>query len=182
MAATVELTFNSAEWNRAVSRLAAQYPDAAKRAVNRSVTSARVVMLREVAADLGLRQGDVSDRINTRGAIQVTEDRIVGRIIASGSRIPLFRFRARQTAAGVTARLPGGAGRYPSAFIATMKSGHKGVFLRKGPKRLPIVELFGPSVPKVFEKYIPVGAARALEQLKKNLVSEFRHALRQSAA
>ena len=39
----------------------------------------------------------------------------------------------------------------PHAFISTMpKSGHKGVFLRAGKKRLPIRELFGGSVYDLF--------------------------------
>lgn len=178
MAATVEITFNPTGWNQGLAKLAARYPDAAKRAVNRATTSARVVMVREVARDLGLRQADIQDAISVRAAIQLSPDRIAAQIRATGKRIGLIKFGARQTRTGVTAKLPGGKGKYPSAFIATMGSGHTGVFLRKGAKRLPIVELFGPSVPKVFEKYIPLGAARGLEQLMKNMVSEIRFAMR----
>jgi hypothetical protein len=138
-------------------------------------------MVREVARDLGLRQGDVTDRISTRAALETHGDRMSAWIIATGARIPLFRFRARQTRSGVTARLPGGAGQYPGAFIATMRSGHTGVFKRRASGRLPISELHGPSVPKVFEKFIPAGIARGHEQLIKNLVHELRFALSQSA-
>ena len=64
------------------------------------------------------------------------------------------------------------------AFFATMKSGHLGVFKRlreserksKGPsgkvawsKNLPIDQLHGPSLGRVFKKYRPLGQARMQE-------------------
>ena len=36
----------------------------------------------------------------------------------------------------------GGLDIFEGAFVATMKSGHKGVFKRKGKERLPIKELY----------------------------------------
>jgi hypothetical protein len=173
------LTLDTAGWVRGLERLQANAPAAIARALNRSATSANVVMVRGVAQDLGLRQADVKPFIAIRSA---TPGDLRAQIIASGARIPLIKFNARdRRGRGVTARLPGGAGIYPHAFIATMRSGHRGVFTRRGRPRLPIVELFGPSIPRVFEKLIPLGTARALEQLAKNLVSEMRFALRRSA-
>lgn len=173
------LTLDTTGWVRGLGRLEANAPAAIARALNRSATSANVVMVRAIAQDLGLKQGDVKDRIAIRSA---SPSDLRAQLIATGARIPLIKFNARERLGrGVTARLPGGRGQYPSAFIATMRSGHRGVFVRKGRPRLPIAELFGPSIPRVFEKFIPVGTARALEQLAKNLVSEMRFALRRSA-
>jgi hypothetical protein len=62
-----------------------------------------------------------------------------------------------------------------------MRSGHRGVFQRSGTKRLPIYELFGPSIARVFEKLIPVGEARRTEVLLKNLRHEVEFALSKSA-
>lgn len=56
--------------------------------------------------------------------------------------IPLYQLGARQTRSGVSVRLRGS---YRSAFIAEMKSGHRGVMKRQGKGRLPIRELFGPN-------------------------------------
>jgi len=75
---------------------------------------------------------------------------------------------------GVTARLGGRTKRYSNAFLATMASGHQGVFQRKTTARLPIKELFGPSIGHVFLKLIDIGKARAIEQFGKNLVAELR--------
>ncbi len=64
-----------------------------------------------------------------------------------------------------------------------MKSGHRGVYTRGnkanplGRARLPIRELFGPSIAHVFERNVAIGLARGQEQLAKNLRSEFRYVL-----
>jgi hypothetical protein len=52
------------------------------------------------------------------------------------------------------------AGDFPSAFIATMRSGHRGVFERKGSKRLPIRELRSKPIPQLFRQFRAVGVAR----------------------
>jgi len=97
---------------------------------------------------------------------------------ASIKRIPLMKFNAkgpvpsRGRGRGVTYRLRGGRGRVENAFIATMKSGHVGVFRRAGKARLGIVELFGPSLGQVFKKFRPAGLARAWEVFQKNFDHE----------
>jgi hypothetical protein len=77
----------------------------------------------------------------------------------------------------VSYRLPGGRGRAEHAFIATMPSGHRGVFQRSSGPALPIYQLHGPSLVRVFEKFLPLGASRAREQLGKNLKSEINFVL-----
>ena len=155
---------------RGYRRLQSRFPQVASRAINRSATSARVVMVREVATDMGLRQGDVKPAITTTNA---TPSRLHAEVVATGKRIPLIKFNARDKyPRGVVARLQGGRGTYPDAFVRTMRSGHVGVFKRRQAARLPIVELHGPSVVHVFEKKMPLGAARASEQLIKNLAHE----------
>jgi hypothetical protein len=182
----LNVTLNTTGWVRGLDRLLERAPQAVIRAMNRATTAGRVVMVREVARDLGLRQGDITDTIAVRSAAMVGRGQFTAAVIATGRRIPLSRWRVRQTRRGVTANLPGGAGQYPGAFLATMSSGHRGVFRRTGgPRRrgprgqdLPIRELFGPSVPHVFERYLPLGVARAEAQLATNLVHELRFALR----
>lgn len=138
------------------------------RALNRSMVWVHTRTVRAVAADLGVPQRRIDDRILLSPA---TPGRLTAVINVTGRRIPLVEFGARETARGVTYRI-GGQGRSLAdrAFIATMKSGHRGVFRRltaAGPLpkvgkraerqraarlmvgRLPIYELFGPSVPRV---------------------------------
>ena len=192
------MRLNTSGWQRGLERLAQRFPQATARALNRAIASASVVMVREVAADMGLKQGDVKRYITTRLApLAAAADQLSAAVVASSARIPLIRFSARGPepsrgrGRGVTARLPTGPGRYPQAFIATMASGHRGVFVRAGASsrrsagarsaNLPVTELHGPSVPLVFGKHLPAGLARGEEQLRKNLVHELRFALQQSA-
>lgn len=158
-----------------------RFPGAIVRALNRAGVSTRTLMASRVADDMKLRVGTVRDQLildrASRGKPQV-------RISVSGKRIPLYAFGARGPypsrgrGRGVTARLPApGRGRYPHAFIATMRSGHVGVFQRRGRDRLPIDELHGPSLPHVFAKFSAEGLARGQESLLKNLQSELQFAL-----
>lgn len=175
----------------AVAKLRKKLPVAQMRALNRAITSANVVMVRTIAGDLGVKQGAVRERIRVE---QATPERLRSRLYANAKRIPLIDFGAkgpepsRGKGRGVTVRTASGRRTIPGAFIATMGSGHRGVFQRvagasgrrgPAPKRsqLPIRELFGPSIWKVFKKFEAVGIARGREALIKNLQSEFRFAL-----
>jgi hypothetical protein len=180
------LTFKDAEMQRAIDQLGAKAPRAIARALNRAAVSTRTVMASAVAKDTGLKVGTIREQLRIEQAKPV-EGKLAARITVSGKRIPLIDFRARGPepsrgrGRGVSARLPGGKGRYPHAFIATMKSGHRGVFQRRAQTRLPVYELHGPSLPHVFVKHIAVGLARGEESLAKNLAHELRFALRTAA-
>lgn len=165
-----------------VRQIRERAPQAEVRALNRAAVSVRTLLVKNIAADTGLKSGTVRERISITNA---TESSKVARVSVSGKRIPLIDFGARGPepsrgrGRGVTARNPGGAGRYPHAFIATVGTGgHRGVFERRTRKRLPIRELFGPSLPHVFNKFVPEAIARGEEALVKNLQSELSHALR----
>lgn len=164
---------------------------AAARALNRTATSERAKLSTDIASDMGLKVGTVKDGITIEKA---TANNLAVRIIAKGARIPLIQFGARGPepsrgrGTGVTAKNPGGAGRYPHAFITTVGGQHRGVFERDGRSRsrrglpagspgLPIHELFGPSIVKVFEKMVPIGEARRTDVLVKNLQHEIEFAL-----
>lgn len=164
-------------------RLRSRAPQAIVRATNRAAVSARTAMLPPMAQDLSLKQGIVKERVRM---YEARVDRPVARLAASLKRIALYDFSAkgpvpsRGKGRGVTARMQGATHRYPEAFIATMRSGHVGVFQRKRTARLPIRELFGPSIGRVFIKFRALGRARAIEALQKNIQSEFRFALSRS--
>jgi hypothetical protein len=150
------------------------------RALNRTIGTAQTATLRALAADTGLAQKDLRPSLEIQRA---TFQRQEATLIVTGRRIPLLGFRARQTRRGVTYRLPGGRGRAPRAFLATMRSGHTGVFQRRGAPRLPIHELFGPSLPHVVRRraiFEAVGRD-AEATLEKNLAHEVEFLLRRPA-
>lgn len=177
--------------NRIVDRLTdTQMAAAQARALNRGRNSARTVMVRATARDLGLVQREVRDRIYLRDA---KPGHLEAALVPSRTRLPLILFSARghEPSRGrgrTTAKVGRTRKKYPHAFIATMRSGHRGVFrhvpggARRGDgvsrSQLPIFELRGPSVARAFRSHRAEGAARGREQVIKNLRSEIRHRLR----
>jgi hypothetical protein len=161
-----------------IKNIRQKFPFAIRRALLRAGNSGRSVMVKAIAEDTGLPQKQIRDEIK----VNVVGDSGV-QLEVQGRRIPLIAFKARGPepsrgkGRGVSYRLPGGRGRAETAFIATMRSGHRGVFKRVTKARLPVVELRGPSLAKVFEKFLPLGAARAQEALTTNLRSEIKFAL-----
>ena len=106
------------------------------RALKRGTKSARTHAARVVSKDIGLKVGDVRKRIRLK---EPNGQTLTGELRADLKRIPLIKFK-------------GGRKRRPRhAFVATMPTGHEGIFKRRGRSRLPIRELFGPSVGRVFD-------------------------------
>lgn len=150
-------------------------PRAATRALNHVLGTTRTLASRGIAQDLGLTRRAVDRSIETTRATfsrQIATLRVGGYQDARGrftpsGRIPLVDFGARGPepsrgkGRGVSYRLPTGRGRVERGFLATMQSGHRGVFARKGAaRRLPIIELFGPSPQRVFSQKILADAVR----------------------
>lgn len=117
--------------------------------LNRTATEARTKIARSLAPRTGLNIKDVRDRTILRRA---TYSRWRSGVSISRKRIPLARFGARQTKKGVTYKQGSGRKRVliRHAFISQMPGGHTGVFRRKYSRRLPIVELRGPSLGQVW--------------------------------
>lgn len=153
-----------------------QLPGAVQRAVvralNRAIATVRTDTTRRLAQEMGITRGTVRERLRITKA---TGQRLEAILTVTGKRIPILDFAARQTREGVTYR-KGGASRglIPSGFIATMKSGHRGVFKRRSRSRLPIVERFGASLPYVAIRQKILQASRDVGDaaFKKNLAHE----------
>ena len=111
---------------------------AAARAMRRVSEMARTRLVRRQAPRLKLSQKVIRElttaRMNAGGR--------TAEIVQRSNWIGLYKLGATQTRKGVRVRLRGS---YRSAFIATMDSGHTGVFSRVSSARHPIRELFGPN-------------------------------------
>lgn len=174
------LKLDTTQWERSLSALASRGPIAIARGINKSATSGRAIMAREVARDMGVKVGDA------RGAMTIQRasgQNLTARIIARGKRLPLIDFKARGPSPsrgrgrGVAYTMRGQRVRIADAFLATMPTGHKGVFTRRTKagtpsRRLPIRELFGPSIAQSFGNLIPLGHARIADVLVKNVQHE----------
>lgn len=162
---------------------------ATARALNRTAASVLSRANKEVAKDLGLKQKD------SRSALRIakaTENAPRALVIATGKRIPLIAFvkpsvpeqvvrqlrdlQSGRRGGGVTYVIGNVKKMLPSSFIAQMRSGHLGVFKRRGKKSLPIDERFGPSIPKSFVNSRVQAALR--EVINSRLATEMRAQMR----
>lgn len=138
------------KWDR--SGIAALETGPLKGALKRALRKAGATALRDM-------RSEASKRIRARKRIKVryiqralTLRRPKGGDISamewavdvSGEPVPLVAYPHRQTKKGVSVEVNRGKRTLVAgSFIASMKSGHKGVFKRKGRARLPIAELRG---------------------------------------
>jgi len=125
------------------------------RALNKVADQTKVQAAREIrAAGYQLKVGAIKAAIRLDRASASTLRAVV---VASDKMMPLYSYAARRTQKGVTVSVKSGGARkrVANAFIATTRSGHTGVFERvilggKRAPRLPIRELYGPSIPQAF--------------------------------
>lgn len=190
-ALSVQIRHDTREVERLLSGLGRDANKVITRALNRTLSSVNTVATRAIAKDMGVAQKVIKPSLYTRRASFHNRR---AELVATGRRIPLIAFRAKETKTrGVTyAGQDGRRQSIQSAFFATMESGHKGVFKRQGAKRTmkrgryagklrqPIVELHGPSVPYVMlQRRVQAamdGVAR--EKWVQNVQHELRYYLR----
>jgi hypothetical protein len=132
---------------------------AAARALNRTATSTRAEISRTVRASIpSLKASAVKDTvtiIRAKGGTDLLSQR--AEIKVKDVPVPLAAYGAKpKTVAtpkgkrvGVTVKVKDARKPVVGAFVATVGAGHVGVFKRRGPDRLPIKELYGPSVAQV---------------------------------
>lgn len=136
------------------------FPHAAARAINSTATTVRAESIRAIAKRIGVRQRDVRGKTRIKRA---TPKLLTAVITFSGRGFNLIRFRARQTARGVSAA-PGGRRQiFPQTFIVDLGTGKfVGVRQRKGAGyrheraesyeparrvgRIPVIGVVGPGV------------------------------------
>jgi len=126
-------------------------PKAVSRAVNKTATTARSRIVKGIFAEIRMKQTDIRKALSLRKATYRVFEAMIR---VGGKRIPLIKFSARQVRRGVSYGMRRSEGRQtiPGAFVATMPSGHVGVFKRRGKVRKPIKERFGPSPMAVFDR------------------------------
>ena len=190
MAAAVEIKFDEVKMKRLqrmFRTMPGKLPQVMSRAINKTSKSAKTQIVKELRKDINSTAKGINKAIRSTRATTSTWQSIINIL---DRRIPLISFKAKPTKKGTTykVRVSGGRELAESAFIQTMKSGHKGVCKRKrGVKRNPIRELFGPAPGKAFEGASGIAAnvtAEAYKNLEKNIDSQIDlilHKLRRSA-
>lgn len=132
------------------------------RAINHTIAKSKTQISREIRNIYALDAKTVSQALSQIKADRLT---LTGKIVIKGKPIPLYKFKARQTAKGVTVEVMRGKRRLiPGVFLAQLKSGHQAVMfrgkygqgklvrrktrIRKTGPDLPISEIVGVSLPK----------------------------------
>ncbi|MCT8970596.1 phage tail protein [Microbaculum marinisediminis] len=130
---------------RGVGELAAASRDKATvRAINHVGNKGFTAVRRATARQAGLKVGDAGKAMRKELA---STSAPIYRIIGRGAHLPAFKFGGRQTRRGASAAPWKKRRVFPGTFVARMGTGHVGIFRRTGSKRLPVRELWGPSIP-----------------------------------
>jgi hypothetical protein len=114
-------------------------------ALNDTVAEAKDQTSEILAPMMGIPANMIADACEVRRASATDLD---AQLIVTGKAIQMIVFQPTWThEGGVLLRIAGKDEQYRHAFIRTVRHGHVGVFERKGRERLPIRELYGPSIP-----------------------------------
>lgn len=146
--------------------------DVAARALNDSAELGEEKATRTLAGMMGLPEKLIDEAFTIELA---KPGDLETRLICSGKAIKMIVFKptwSRQE--GVVLHIAGKDERYRYSFITTVRHGHEGVFERKGKSRLPIRELYGPSVPGMMARtdVLPVVVATIQAALPASLATE----------
>jgi hypothetical protein len=199
VAPLIKITYDEAKLQR-IQNLLREIPNAlpkvVSRGINRTAQQTKTQIVRRVSAETKALQKEV------RAGIVITKKATYTvwlSVLSLGGRgIPIIRFKHAEAQRGIIYWLGGKHYFLRHAFLATMPSGHKGVFLRgrylgKEPKRkfrfkggfggkaywteLPIKERFGPAIGTLFEKTANIAkeiTAESEEKLEQNIDSQVR--------
>lgn len=150
------------------------------RAINKAAEKARTEGIKAICGEYAIKPSDVRKTIHI---VRARPGNLSAQIISTGGPIPLIKFH-------VTPRKPpakgtkvkdrevviagvkfGNAVSMPHSFIATMESGHTGVFSRKGTGRNSIEERYSPAVPQMLgnKAVLEIIEEQALKRLDKEL-------------
>lgn len=191
------ITVNKAdllEVKRMMSGIKGGYAAVVSGAMNDTLKGMKTDVKAEIRKDSTVKAAAITKSIST---VKASKMRISAAFRSKGKFVSLINYSNRSTKKGVSVQVSKKGPRkvWESAFIATMKSGHKGIFSRDKPPyrtkrsnklpwkrisresrwgkkiRLQIHELFGPRIPGLLGKdpiMKPV-LSKAGERMKKNL-------------
>lgn len=161
------------------------YKDLADKYVNRAVvgalnkmaTTVRAEAARKIGREYNIKIGAAKSQM---WITRATKGQLTASIRVSGRPIPLVEFDARRVGRGVSVKVKGARKVVAGAFIATMKTGHTGVYVREAAGgrrvgRLPIRQLFSLSLPVAFtqkqimDALLAVASARFAETLRQEV-------------
>jgi hypothetical protein len=165
---------------KAVEKMLANVKNGAARvardALNDTADHVRAAAVRDIRGKWNVQAGELRKRIKINP--RATINRLQALVQADGEPIPLTAFKARQIRKGVSvAIVKGKRTLIRHGFIATMKSGHRGVFVRAGRQRLPIIERKAITIPSQWNQRIAEHQRAGQAYLEKRLQSRLQRLL-----
>lgn len=168
-----------------LQRIGREHPKAAARALNNTMRHVRTQMVKDAGTRYNMKAADM--KASMRDTSKATLKRLLAAFSVKGKRAALAKFvtgsliqrslamkgkkiKARPLIKAKIER--GKITSYPHAFAAKMKSGHIGIYWRKGTQSLPLKEVTGPSMPQVFS-----GTWSRLVGVKEKLEANLKHAI-----
>jgi len=151
---TIEINDKQFEHAKLIlSRIPKGIEKAMASAINRAAQSGRTAAVKKVRERYYIKASTIREPLKIERASPSSPMAILR---AAGRVISLSKFKIRPTAPTpgkpktvVATVVKGQGGAIQRAFVARMPAGHIGVYRRKGGPRLPIIELYGPSVPQM---------------------------------
>lgn len=141
---------------RAVKALAGIKNGASKAigsALRRAMSSGSMLAQKEIQKQYTMSAGTYKSYTRTRSHVTSGADGTTAEITFAGEHIPLYKYDVKIGSDGrVSARVKRSSARTALEHAFAQKvggAGHMGIFQREGTARLPIHELFGPSVPQI---------------------------------
>lgn len=147
------------------------------RALNKTAAKGRTTASKVIRETLNIKASTVKKQLTIKRA---TPSQMRSVIKGTYQPLPLIQFGSvKKNKNGVTAKVRKDRPRqmFKGAFIAVMPGGHKGVFRRMSRRRLPLRELYGPSVHAVFGDKIVVIVNKTAPDLEKILAREIDYEL-----
>lgn len=148
------------------------------RAVQRAALAGKTEAIKQAKNKYNLKTKEIT---KTFKLIKPTKDDPTSKLISTGKRVRLIKFKVnpktvpkKRKNIKVSVLKAQGLKTLKTAFIAKMQNGITGIFEREGKERLPVRQLYGPSVPQLFKDETIKTAIkeRAKEALEERIVHE----------
>lgn len=129
--------------------------------INRALAVVKTTATKRIRTVYSISQSDIRAESNIRLKMS-SAGNLAGEVLFAGCKIPLYRFNVSPKEPGTGKKVRAAVLKsstqteFERAFIGGMGNGHKGMFERKRETRLPIRELYGPSVAHMAENSVVV--------------------------
>lgn len=153
----VEIRSDVKKIERQIKKFGGSLRNAQARAINRSVTKGKTLAKRLIVDEYNVKAGPIGKSLKV--SPRANAKYLNAAIMARSTRLPIYNHtknKPKQTANG--ARFNSGSGMkvHPHTFIAKMRSGHIGIFVRKTKRRTNKRYNVSPTTGRRYRTHLPI--------------------------